>query len=174
MPGLWKRALEQMGKGKSSPGVQSPCPAQQHCQPGIPQACPSTGRGISVWISRRNPIPCLLKSWNAEMAAPSTAHPWLLWVQLLPALPKNGAAAKGAWTGHGQAGTQQGKASPGLTPHTASLFPCFSHILCAVQVGCGSSRAGTDPKGLLWVGSVPPSHPAWLGNSLPRQRNVIL
>lgn len=92
-------------------------------------------------------------------------------------IPDNGAAAQGAQTGASRAGTGQGEPSPGLAPpHSSLIFHVDSQSFCAVQLGPGSSRAGTDPKGLLWdwVGSVPPHTLPDLTTASPGRETLIL
>lgn len=180
-----ERALEQMGKGKSCPGVQSPRPAQhlcsqQHCR--HPQHCPSTG-GVPrkghffVYFQEKcHSLPAEeLKCRNGcSQHSPPVAHVGAAPCVCLSVLPTNGAAAKGAWTGGSEQG-QAGTLNPllALPAHTAPHFPCgFTEPLCHpagtwVQQNWDRSRGA--PAGLGELSAT--SQPAWLGNSLPRQRN---
>lgn len=174
MLGLWKRALGQMGKGKSSPGVQSPVQhstsAPAALQPGPSTAgLPRKGHFFLYFQEKSHSLPA--EELKCSNGCSQHSPPLLMWVllhvclsalltnELLPREPGLGAP------GRDPASTGQGEASPGLAPHTQHpVFHEHSHSLCALQVGPGSSRAGMDPKGLLRdrVGSVPPhTLPGW-------------
>lgn len=168
-----------MGKGKSSPGVQWLCPAQhlcsqQHCKPGgclAPEGFPRKGHFCVDFQEKSHSLPAEeLKCRNGcSQHSPPVAHVGAAPRVCLPALPKNSPTARGAWIRQGQAGTQpaQGRVKPllALSPHQHPFFHVGSHSLCALQQNWDKSQ------GAALGGLSPTSHPAWLGNSLPRQRN---
>lgn len=116
MLGLWKRALGQMGKGKSSPGVQSPVQhstsAPAALQPGPSTAgLPRKGHFFLYFQEKSHSLPA--EELKCSHGCSQHSPPLLMWVLLhvcLSALLTNGAAAKGAGSGGSRQGPGQHRA----------------------------------------------------------------
>lgn len=156
-----ERALEQMGKGKSPPSVQSPCPAQHLCRPGIPQHCPSTGgfprksHFFAYFQEKSHSLPAEeLKCRNSCSqhnppvarvgAAPCVCLSAFLTMVLLHRehgleLPEQG----------------QGRVSPllALLPHTAPRFSTWIHrAFVLFSWDLGPAELGQIPRGSCGTG----------------------